>query len=255
MVEDCGTPSTPYIYDPNYCFRIDRFIVPVLLDNDFPGRLPEETLFVFPFDHPEKTAAEAYRDISEKLKNLSFPLLFLSTVSSIEFEFNDVLGLYGKSIKEVYHFDDTIAEQVCLTQNSGDDLYDINLWLFSRVDDNNLRYSVGYCLDKEGKLIPINEPAFCFFPTKEVTGLNFIIHAPFLLTDSREGIKAGIPHNDKMIQNLAYLAADGLVYLRNIGEEKKVRLIDDNIISIIPVDPERFSEPTNKTKVSFFLFM
>lgn len=41
--------STPYIYDTNYIFKIDRFIVPVLLDNDFPGRNNEETVFVFPF--------------------------------------------------------------------------------------------------------------------------------------------------------------------------------------------------------------
>ena len=109
-------------------------------------------------------------------------------------------------------------------------------------------------MDKEGKLRPLNEPAFCFFPTKEVTGLNFIIHAPFLLTDSREGIRAGVTHNDKMIQDLAILSADALVYLRDIGEEKNVRLIDDNIISIIPIDCEQFSEPADKRKVSFLPF-
>ncbi len=246
--------STPHIYGPIFKFRIDRFIVPSLLEGDFPGRKPEETLFIFPFDHPERNTEEAYRDISEKLRNLSFPLLFLSKLKNIEFEFETVLGLYGKEVVSTRLFDDTIAEQIRLTQNNGDDLYDENIWLFSRLDALKRRYSVGFFLNEQGQLRPINEPAFCFFPTKEVTNLNFIIHAPFLLTDSREGIRAGVPHNDTMLQCLADLAASAMVYLRDIGSESSVRLIADNIISIIPVDAEKFSDPADKRKVSFLPF-
>ena len=246
--------STPYIYDPGFRFRIDRFIVPTLLADDFPGRSPEETMFVFPFDHAERDEIEAYNDISDKLKNLSFPLLFMSRIKNIEFEFKDVLGLYDKDIKETRQFGETIAEHVCLTQNNGDEFYDENLWLFSRADECDRRYSIGYFMDREGRLRSVNEPAFCFFPTKEVTGLNFMIHAPFLLTDSREGIRAGVPHNDKMLQRLAELSADALVYLRDMGEEKNIKLIDDSIFDIIPVDSERFSDPANKRKVSFLPF-
>ncbi len=246
--------STPHIYGPDFKFRIDRFIVPTLLEGDANGRKPEETLFIFPFDHPERNAEEAYRDISDKLRNLSFPLLFLSKLKNIEFEFENVLGLYGKEIVTSRLFDDTIAEHIRLTQNNGDDLYDENLWLFSRMDDLNRRYSVGFFLDESGQLRPINEPAFCFFPTKEVTNLNFIVHAPFLLTDSREGIRAGVSHNDIMLQRLADLAADAMVYLRDIGNEASVRLITDNIINIIPIDAERFSDPADKRKVSFLPF-
>lgn len=246
--------STPHIYGPVFKFRIDRFIVPTLLDDDFAGRKPEETLFVFPFDHPERNAKEAYRDMSEKLRNLSFPLLFLSDLKNIEFEFENVLGLYGKEVLSTRLFDGTIAEQIRLTQNNGDDLYDEDLWLFSRRDDLKRRYSVGFFLDAQGQLRPVNEPAFCFFPTKEVTNLNFILHAPFLLTDSREGIRAGVSHNDTMLQCLANLAADSMIYLRDIGKEGSVRLIGDNIINIIPVDAEKFSDPNDKRKVSFLPF-
>ena len=246
--------STPYIYDPEFRFRIERFIVPTLLENDFPGRRQGETLFVFPFDHPDRDEHEAYKDISDKLKNLSFPLLFLSCIKEIEFEVQDILGLYEKDNKETRYFDDTVAERICLTQNNGNDLYDENLWLFTRKDECNRNYSVGYFMDNAGSLIPKTEPAFCFFPTKEVTGLNFIIHAPFLLTDSREGIRAGVKHNDDMLQKLAELSADALVYLRDIGTEKGRRLIDDTIVEIIPVDPEAFSNPQDKRKVSFLPF-
>lgn len=246
--------STPHIYDPEYCFKIDRFIVPTLLDGDFPDRKKDETLFMFPFDHHERNAEEAYEDISEKLRSLSFPLLFLSRLKEIEFEFNGVIGLYGKSIERTFTYENTIAEYICLTQNDGDELYDEKLWLFSRLDDSERRYSVGFFTDSNGHLKPVNEPAFCFFPTKEVTGLNFILHAPFLLTDSREGIRAGVPHNDKMIQHLAELAADSFELLRDMDADSPVRIIDDNIVTIIPVDPNKFGSPSDKRKVSFLPF-
>ena len=246
--------STPQIYDPNFHFQIERFIVPIKLNNDFPERKSDETLFVFPFDHPQRGAVEAYEDISDKLKNLSYPLLFLSNLKSIEFEFDNVLGLYGKSIKEKQLFGETEAEHLVLTQNAGDLIYDEHLWLFSRCTESGYRYSVGFFLDEEGHLSPRKEPAFCFFPTKEVTGLNFIVHAPFLLTDSREGIKAGILHNDSMIEFLSNLAADSLDYLNQIGMNSGIRLIDDGIIDIIPYEAEVFSEKSDKRKVSFMPF-
>ena len=248
--------STPHIYDPCFRFRIDCFIVPSLLPDDFPGRSQNETLFVFPFDHPERSDKQAYEDIADKLKKLSYPLLFLSSLKSIEFEFDGVLGLYGKSISKMYTYEstNTVAEYVCLTQNNGDDLYDEYIRLFSRMDESGHRYSVGFFTDQEGHLRPVHEPAFCFFPTKENTGLNFILHAPFLLTDSREGIRAGVPHNDKMIGLLAELAADAMLYLKEIGEKESMRLIDDNIVSIIPTDPAGFSDPADRNQVSFLPF-
>ena len=75
--------STPHIYDPNFRFRIDRFIVPILLESDFDGRREDETLFVFPFDHPDRNAEAAYSDIEDKLLSLSYPLLFLSRLEEI----------------------------------------------------------------------------------------------------------------------------------------------------------------------------
>lgn len=246
--------STPHIYDPNFRFKIERFIVPILLDDDFLGRHPNETLFVFPFDHPGRDAATAYDDISDKLIGLTYPLLFLSDLKKIEFQYGNVIGQYNKNIIKTYAFKDIIAEHIYLTQKYGDVLRDEDLWLFSRLYDNRLRYSVGFFIDKHGHLCPVNKTAFCFFPTKEVTGLNFIIHAPFLLTDSREGIRAGVPHNDIMVQRLADLAAKAIVHLKEIGTQESLRLIDDKLIQIIPYDPQKFSSKNDKSKISFMPF-
>ena len=255
--------STPHIYEPDFQFRIERFIVPIALDEDFPGRRKDETLFVFPFDHHERDEKEAYTDISEKLKNLSYPLLFLTNLKSIEFEFGGVLGLYNKNIKETLSLGNTKVEYIVLTQNDGDDLYDEYLWLFSRSydrgesykeDERYLTYSTGFFTDEKGNLIPVDKPAFCYFPTKEVTNLKFIIHAPFLLTDSREGIRAGVQHNDNMIAALSELSADAIEYLRDIGIERNLKLINDDVVTIIPVDSDDFSDPSDKSAVSFFPF-
>lgn len=227
--------STPYIYDPEICFKIERFIVPVLLESDYPERKAEETLFVFPFNHEVNTPDKAFEAIEERLCSLVNPLLFLSYLQKIDFEYDDTNGNYQKEIMKEYHFDSTIAECINLSKVIDDKREETKLWLFSRTDDNVRNYSVGFFLDKDGKLRPVQQDAYCFFPTRETTGLNFIIHAPFLLTDSREGIKAGNNHNKRMIDLLAELAADSLVYLRDIGNEERVRLIDDNIVDIIPI--------------------
>jgi hypothetical protein len=243
--------STPHIYDPNIFFKIERFIVPKRISGDFSGRKTEETLFVFPFDHTERGAAEAYEDISEKLRSLDYPLLFLSCLENISFENQGALGLYGKCILEKKQFGDTIAELICLTQNDDNEIFDDKLWLFSRKYRNTNKYSVGFFLDEEENMIPKQHSAFCFFPTKEDTGLNFIVHAPFLLTDSREGIRAGLLYNKEMIDLLAALAADSLVYLRDIGQANDYALINDDIVDIIPYDESKFSDVNEKKKISF----
>ena len=236
--------DTPYIYDPNFRFKIERLIVPSLLDEDCPERKQGETLFVFPFNHSNISQEKAFIKISEKLRKLSFPILFLNNLREIDFEIGDIVGIYGKEIKETQYFGDTIAERIVLTQNSSNSFFDDNLWLFSRTDENGYRYSVGYFLDKDGHLIPKKLPAFCFFPTKEQKNLNFIIHAPFLLTDSREGIRAGVEHNETLIEELATLSADALIYLRDLGKERN-RLIDDKILDVIPIAENEFRSESN----------
>jgi hypothetical protein len=247
--------ATPHIYDPDIFFKIERFIDPKRVSEDYPGRKAEETLFFFPFDHDKRSPEEAYADISEKLRTLDYPLLFLSNLKDIYFEIDGIHGLYGKTVEETSKFDDVKAEFVRLTQNDGENHYercDNLLWLFSRDDEKNLTYSVGFFVNADAHLVaPSAHTAFCFFPTKEVTGLNFIVHAPFLLTDSREGIRAGVQHNIDMIDLLSELAAESLVCLRDIGQSKKTPLIGDDIFDIVPHDESKFTNVDIKKAISF----
>jgi len=246
--------ASPLIYDTNFRFRIDKYIVPSELDEDFPGRKPEETLFVLPFNHEDRTAEQSYADIEKKLKDLKYPLLFLTNLTDITFEIGDLIGLYGKSTLEKHILDNgTVAEKLCLMRNDGNEIISEYIWLFSRYF-YGLKYSVGFFIDEEGSLIPVNEPAFCYFPTKETTGLKFIVHAPFLLTDSREGIRTGIAHNNQLISLLAKLAGAALLHLRDFGLSSSKRIVADNILSIIPMDENSFCKIDDTSRISFLPF-
>ena len=281
--------SGPVIYDPKFRFKIERFIVPESLPEgeDYPGRGPEETLFVFPFDDPKS----AYNDIADKLKSLSFPLLFLSEheqniklkFRKIAFEIADensggrITGGYEKRLETLETkeaFGDIVAEKVCLTQdNGGDDgPRTENLLLFSRSfelppndkdrkEAMRFRCSAGFFLGEDGTLCGKIVPAYCFFPTKVSTGLNFIIHAPFRLAKNREGIQAGDADNEAMVKTLAKLAADAVVCMEEIGRQGDAgqeigRLIDDSIFTngIIPYDPNNFNKGDQNNQISFLPF-
>ena len=229
--------STPEIYDPNVSFRIRRQIVPELIDHDFPGRKGNETVFVFPFDNRE--AKRPALDSLEKLHSLLFPTLFLNNLQVITFNHGDEIGEYRKRIVEALTLEDDDQTTTCLriehtkAARSGDEVE--RLLLFSRTDEENHRYSVGFKLGADGGLEPADYKAFCFFPTKHETRLKFLIHAPFLLTDSRETIKEFEDHNKDMIAKLADLEYDALVHMRDMRTPKRLRLVDDNILSVVPV--------------------
>ena len=220
--------ETPHIYDPNYQFKIDRFIIPVKLNNDLSDRLKEETVFYFPFNKNEISKDKAYTDILEKLKNLVFPTLFLTNLQEVKWIADNEIGEYIKKNSEQKQANNITYKKLELYQQVGLNKIKEKLFLFSRSTNENHSYSIGFFLDEKNRLIPKQHSAFCFFPTKEATNFNFILHAPFLLTDSREGIHRSKEHNTKMVDLLSQLAADSLLIL------KELNLIDDNIFEILP---------------------
>ena len=236
--------QTPHIYDPEIQFKIERFIVPYMLDADLEWREFSDTVFFFPFDHKEKQPEDSHDEILEKLKALEFPVLFLSSLKSVSFKAEDVTGEYAKEVTRIIKQGGITVQWITLALEVNGGRTAQHLLVFTRNSGSGHPCSIGYGLGENGRLMPIDRPAFCFFPTKEVTNLHFILHAPFLLTDSREGIKAGEKHNQELLQQLAQLAADSLSILR---DEK---LIDDGILDIIPYDEARFSGD-DRRKISF----
>ena len=220
--------EAPHIYDPNFQFKIDRFIIPVKLENDLADRQKDETVFYFPFNKTEMSPEKAHSDILEKLKRLVFPTLFLSCLQEVKWKAGTLIGEYTKKRSNQKQANDITYEKVELYQQIGLSQTKEKLYLFTRSTEENHTYSLGYFLDEKGKLTPKQFSAFCFFPTKETTNLNFIIHAPFLLTDSREGIHRSKEHNTEMVKLLSDLTADSLLILKDL------KLVTDDIFEIIP---------------------
>lgn len=220
--------ETPHIYDPNFQFKIERFIIPVKLETDLEDRQIDETIFYFPFNKAEISSLIAHSDILEKLQKLVFPTLFLSNLQEVKWIADSESGEYTKKYNKKKKAEDITYEKIELYQQIGLKQTKEKLYLFSRSIEENHSYSIGFFLDEKGKLTPKQYSAFCFFPTKETTNLNFILHAPFLLTDSREGIHRSKKHNTYMIELLSQLTTDSLLIL------KELKLITDDIIEIIP---------------------
>jgi hypothetical protein len=253
--------DSPYIEDDFFSFRIVDFIVPEAFS--FPSeRQSGETLFYIPFKNPQS----AYPDIEEKLSSLHKPLLFLQSLEEIQWKSESGLsGGYKKSVirsthrtinelslPEEWNFfqnENIYYSFILLEKKTGEESHQEYIHLFSQdigvlyhQKEETAKGSIGFYANKEGTLRAdiLSEPAFCFFPTKEKTNLNMMIHAPFLLTDSRESIKFGEDWNKTLIDKLAMLAANSIECLCNPSFCNEKNLVNDNLFQIIPIDKNIF---------------
>ena len=253
--------DTPHVEDDFFSFCITDYIVPEEEAPVFSDRKKGETLFSIPFKNP----VSAFSDIENKLLTLHKPLLFLRTLQKITWETSRGLhGLYSKEqeLQTVFqHSSLTISKDrdlstcgdvqyafVILTKIVGGDEQTEYLHTFTRDlsgfcgSETIQSGTVAFYASRDSLLLTEQtaEHAFCFFPTKETTGLNMIIHAPFLLTDSRESIKQGEIWNKNIIDELALLSADAVELLCRMGKDHNFFWVNDNLFEIIPIEKNRF---------------
>ena len=239
--------DTPHIFDPRFKFKIERFFVPKLIEDkliDDIERDESDTVFYFPFDKIDMSEKEAFNDILDKMKSLKYPTLLLSLLDRVSWKTEEEEeGGYYKKPREKETKNGTAIQLIDIF-NKVNNKENINsLWLFTK-QHTKYNYSVGFFLEKDKlKIRPVNIKAFCFFPTKEKTNLSFMIHAPFLLTHSRETIRAKDNWNIDLINKLSELAAESMGFLK----EKK--LLDGKMFDIIPYRESDFIE--DKDSISF----
>ncbi len=234
--------DTPHVEDDFFSFRITDYIVPEEENRISSGRKKNETLFLIPLKNP----APAFSDIENKLSTLHKPLLFLRTLRKISWETSrGISGLYLKEQEQQAVFQAGKPVQytfVSLKKTIDEEQQTEYLHTFTRnLSDSSANETaqsgtVAFFASATGTLLTEQpaEPAFCFFPTKEATGLNMVVHAPFLLTDSRESIKQGEAWNRNCINELALLAADAVECLCQMEK------INDNLFEIIPIEKNSF---------------
>lgn len=226
--------ASPQIYDPSVYFQITDYIVPEELNDSYAGWNGRETLFVLPFNKREKSPEKSYSEIRSLISGMNNPALFLNNLKKVSYIFSEdsSRGEFVKTVEKEESFEGkTNAELVTLSgENFGQNR---KLWLFSRQTRVG-KISVGFGFEG-GRLVPLKQFANCFFETKEDTHLNFVIHAPFLLTPDRQHIKENEEHNQSLIAELAELAADCFVYLQKL----KVPM-GNEILEIVPIHRSDF---------------
>lgn len=234
--------NRPEIYDDNMAFALEHYIVPKLIDGNYPDRKSGETVFVFPFDREDKPKAR--EEIWQALRSLVFPTLFLSHLKRVTYSFGDQSGEY--KVDCLFRADNVgklrvAAQKLNVVAKTPLGSRNTALWLFTSESEGQ-RCCVGYVVNDAGEVVPADYFAFCFFPTRHQTKLKFIVHAPFLLTDSREGILSGSDHNDRMIKQLASLAAEGIKYLCSRYKDEGFNIVTEDIVKVIPISCDDYGD-------------
>ena len=240
--------SRPEIYDDKFKFYIEKRMVPTMMNHDHPLRKQGETLFVLPLDDKKTSTSE----ISRKLKSLSAPTLFLRHLKNVYY-FDEINGDEYKCVKKILTSTNHLfysKERLSTTPASDDIACDTiviedmgvtsKLLLFRRTlqleNYGEQEISIGYFFNQDGSLnVNTKRGIYCFFPTKESFDLCFISHAPFLLTNNRQNLNES-EVNQRLVEELARLAADALPFLRDFGTSRNQPLLTDNLFSIIPSD-------------------
>lgn len=226
----------PEIYDDTFKFKITDHIVPTLLNHDFHSRKEGETLFYIPFKDKDKD----YGYIKNRLNGLKSPILFLYNLREVKWkEESDIsFQVYSKDVREIIKDEKKGVECFQVTERTGSKQQDI--YMFKRnilVSENNVQpIYIGFYLKEDGTLdTKTVRRIFCFFQTSETFGMPFISHAPFLTVDNRNNLDPNSDINKYFINEIAKLAADSLVYLRDIGLKQKKAILTENLFEIIPV--------------------
>src|SRR5712692_6349624 len=186
-----------------FAFAIEHLVVPVSIPGNCDKSHQYNTQFIFPFINGQEISP--YSKIRKKLCTLGFEtLLFLRNLASITWQTETDHGVYlceRKGSRRELRGERSRNGQ--LRQNSANYLvFTRNTSL--RENERELDVSISFRLDEKGKIL--SEPGqklVVYFPTEQVTGLNFRLHGPFLLTDNRANIKNDNTTNSKLIKECA----------------------------------------------------
>ncbi|MDP8241246.1 MAG: DUF3883 domain-containing protein [Candidatus Hatepunaea meridiana] len=220
--------KTPSIHSGDYHFRIVDFVVPEIVE---PLDIKEEyTVIDLPFNRPDISFEDAYKQISNRLQSLeSESLLFLRNIQEVQWSTVSDKGHY---------LSETNGDRAFLISQVNEQNKQREYLVFKKnieIDDAKLSISVAYPLDTDdgGKVIPVHDSKlFVFFPTNERTGLKFLVHAPYKTTPSRESIPFEDNQNKIITNKLSMLIAESIQSIKGKG------LLDVSFLNLLPIYPE-----------------
>lgn len=236
--------STPEIHSGDEHFIIERYIRPRLADK-IPEMPDGETVFIFPFNHNELTAGQAFSHIENKLKKIgSRILLFLKHISEIEWKIND--QNHGQYLKESKLHGKSARKVTVIGQHGNDD--EVEEWLVfeRRLDITNgssERFvEVAFKLkeDEKSKKQKIQKiqssPLIVYFPTKLETRLGFLVQGPYDTTASRSDIEDN-EWNKSLIEKTAILLTEQV-----LPSLKEIGLLTVSFMESLPIRMDDFPE-------------
>lgn len=213
--------ESPEIHSGDEHFVIERYIRPRSIP---PVKLkPGETLFVFPFNHKEKTASQTFERIRNRLADLGLrTLLFLDEIDQIVWDLEGKrAGAYIRDRKPI----DKDIWRVSLLGEEGKKNNEENWLVFQRpVNNSNSSVEIAYLLGKDEKknreiIIPVNKATlYSYFTTEKESGLNFLIQGHYQTTPSRDNVLQDDEFNILLISETAQLLVQSLEYLKSTGQ-------------------------------------
>lgn len=237
--------DTPLIYSKDFRFQIEKFVYPTSLPKPKGEDYGDATVFILPFNNKRKPKEKAYSDIKEKLLGLSTSsLIFLKNIQEI------TVNIEGEkfTIKRNIHKTVNIADHLLLEEIELKDRIETKRYYRFTLDGltleeegedgtpepvENQSVMISYRLDGNGNIRKISSTSdvqnfFVFFPTKIESHLEYLVHAPFSTSSSRETLMVESPANEILYNAIADLVGRSLLYL--VRENKVTTAFYDDVL-------------------------
>jgi hypothetical protein len=224
---------TPRIHSRSEHFRIENFVRPAAEASV--AQAPDETLFVFPFDHDAVPAEVATREIAAALGALQPRiLLFLRNIERLW------TGRPGaeSSAGQPLVIERSVAQRpgasrrVTVSRNGRPEEW--LAWERPVEGHPGQRVEIAFRLE-DGRISALAEsPLTVFFPTEKETFLGFLIQGPYRTTPARDNVPGEDPSNQALVRQTAAVLVGTLPELRDEG------LLTADALQALPLDAARF---------------
>jgi hypothetical protein len=245
--------QTPTIYAADFSFKITKYVMPEPVAGD--AAIGMRTKFWLPFDNPKKPAEMARAEVAAGLNELAEnALLFLPNIESIRWRIGDAHA------GEILRIEHAPVHVEVMKQVNGQPTTSAHFLKFDQVVaglekqhvaiafsldflPNVQAFSDAKPLSQQLKIVGVPGQVAVFFPAhKEISGLRFHLHAPFVPELSRASIKA-TPANHPLFQQLAALAVSALHEIRDLG------LLTTDFLGVLPSPKDVLGEDSGYTLI------